>query len=132
MVWSDWGRAPRGREFVLNLFKMKFNLIFSKHCFPAGCIVFLPHLPDCGQCLGENIATYSFKGFILNLRDLKKLTWILKEAATGKTKNFLRVLKGFKENWHLYPIVARSTSFIWKTFKKLELTSLILHGILHS
>ena len=83
---------------MLNLFKMKFNLIFSKHCFLAGCIVFLPHLPDCGQCLGENIATYSFKGFILNLRDLKKLTWILKEAATGKTKNFLRVLKGFKEN----------------------------------
>lgn len=71
---------------MLQLFKMKFNLIFSKNCFLAGCIVFLPHPPVCGQCLEESIATYNFKGFILNLRDLKKLTWILKEAATGKIK----------------------------------------------
>lgn len=83
---------------MLKLFKMKFNLIFSKHCFLAGCIVFLPHPLVCGQCLEESIATYNFKDFILNLRDLKKRAWILKEAATGKRKNFLRVLKEFKEN----------------------------------
>lgn len=95
-------------------------------------MVFLPHPPVCGQCLEESIATHNFKDFISNLRDFKKPAWILKEAATGKTKNFLQVLKLFKRELTFLSNCCRKYKFHLKNIQEIGIDLPLPHRILLS